>query len=110
MCVFKRQDGSYEQHHFEIDQAKKTITIWEQWQHKGDKIFDGTYQMSGDELRLRGKFQKRPEGTGPAPPEETTLVLKKRGDGVSTTRGSGWVRSATSRYLATAPLVTSRHR
>jgi|SRR5215831_4582386 len=78
MCVFKRQDGSYEQHHFEIDQAKKTITIWEQWLEKGNQIFDGTYEMTGDELRLSGKFHKRAEGALPALAEDTTLVLKKR--------------------------------
>ena len=70
MCVFKRKDGSYEQHHFEVDANKRTLTIWNEWLRKGDKIFDGTYELSGDELRVRGKFVR---GT-----EETALVLRKR--------------------------------
>ena len=70
MCVFKGRDGSYEQHHFEVDESKRTITIWDEWLSKGNQIFAGTYQLSGDELRLSGKFVK---GTA-----ETTLVLKRR--------------------------------
>ena len=69
MCVFKRRDGSYEQHHFEVDENKRTITIWDEWLRKGNKIFAGTYELSGDELRLSGKFVKSTE--------ETMLVLKK---------------------------------
>ena len=70
MCVFKRGDGSYEQHHFELDLNKKTITIWDEWLRKGNKLFDGTYEMSGDELRLSGKFVKSTEAT--------VLVLRRR--------------------------------
>ena len=70
MCVFKRRDGSYEQHHFEVDENKRTITIWNEWLRKGNEIFAGTYELSGAELRLRGKFVKSPE--------ETILVLRKR--------------------------------
>ena len=70
MCVFKRKDGSYEQHHFEVDTSKRALTMWEEWHTKGDKIFDGTYELSGDELRVRGKFVKSTE--------ETLLVLRKR--------------------------------
>jgi hypothetical protein len=70
MCVFKRRDGSYEQHHFEVDENKRTITIWDQWLSKGKQIFAGAYELSGDELRLSGKFVNSTE--------ETILVLKRR--------------------------------
>jgi len=56
LCVFKRKDGTYEWHHFEIDSTKETIGIWEHWLQKGAKMFDGTYEISNDELRLRGRF------------------------------------------------------
>jgi len=70
MCVFKRRDGSYEQHHFEVDTNKKTLTIWDQWLRKGNKIFDGTYELSSNELTLSGKFVKSTE--------ETKLILRRR--------------------------------
>jgi|GEM_PF-427140 len=70
MCVFKRRDGTYEQHHFEVDENKRTITIWDQWLRKGDQIFAGTYELAGDELRWRGRFVKSTE--------EATLVLRRR--------------------------------
>ena len=70
MCVFKNRDGSYEQHHFEVDENQRTITIWDQWLRKGNQIFAGTYELSGDDLRLSGKFVKGAE--------ETILVLKRR--------------------------------
>jgi hypothetical protein len=69
MCVFKRTDGSYEQHHFDVDPAQRTITIWKEWRWKGDKIFDGSYQLSGAELRLNGKFANSAA--------DTVLVLRK---------------------------------
>jgi hypothetical protein len=70
MCVFKRKDGSYMQHHFEVDTNKKTLSMWEEWLRKGNQIFTGTYELSGDELRISGKFGKNTE--------PTLLVLKKR--------------------------------
>lgn len=70
LCVFKREDSSYEWHHFEIDSGKRTLTIWEQWLLKGPKLFDGTYAMSGDQLRINGRFANSGE--------ESTFVLKKR--------------------------------
>ena len=70
MCVFKRKDGSYAQHHFEVDTNKKTLTMWEEWLRKGDQIFTGSYELSGDELRISGKFGKSTE--------PTLLVLKRR--------------------------------
>ena len=73
LCVFKRKDGSYEWHHFEVDEPKRTITIWEEWLRKGNQIFAGTYELSGDELRLSGKFVKSSE--------ETILILGRRNQG-----------------------------
>lgn len=70
LCVFKRKDGSYEWHHFEVDENKRTITIWEEWLRKGNKVFAGTYELAGDELRLNGKFVKSTE--------EAILVLRRR--------------------------------
>jgi hypothetical protein len=70
MCVFKSKDESYKQHHFEVDEHKRTITIWEEWLRKGTQIFAGTYELSGDDLRLSGKFVNSSE--------ETILVLKRR--------------------------------
>ena len=72
MCVFKRKDSSYEQHHFEVDPGQRTVTIWKEWLRKGDKIFDGSYQLSGPELRLNGKSANSSA--------ETVLVLRKRTD------------------------------
>lgn len=70
LCVFKRKDGSYEWHHFEVDEPKRTITIWDEWLRKGNEIFAGTYESAGDELRLSGKFVKSTQ--------ETILVLRRR--------------------------------
>lgn len=70
LCVFKRKDGSYEQHHFEVDRNNRTLTIWDRWLQKGNKIFEGTYELSGDELRVSGRFDKSRE--------ETILVLRRR--------------------------------
>jgi hypothetical protein len=70
MCVFKRRDGSYEQHHFEVDPNKKTLTIWDQWLRKGNKIFDGTYELAGNQLTVTGTFVKSTE--------ETKLILRRR--------------------------------
>jgi hypothetical protein len=70
MCVFKSKNGSYKQHHFEVDENKRTITIWDEWLRKGNQIFAGTYELSGDDLRLRGNFVNNTQ--------ETILVLKRR--------------------------------
>jgi len=70
LCVFKRQDGTYEWHHFEIDSTKGTIRMWDQWLQKGPQIFDGIYEISDDGLRLRGKFANSSA--------ESQLVLRRR--------------------------------
>jgi hypothetical protein len=71
LCVFKRKDGTYEWHHFEIDSIKRTIRMWDQWLQKGAQIFDGTYEISDDGLRLRGRFANSSA--------ESLLVLRRRG-------------------------------
>jgi len=70
LCVFKRKDGTYEWHHFEIDSTKGTIKVWEQWLQKGPQIFDGTYEKSDDGLKLKGKFADSSE--------ESLLVMRRR--------------------------------
>ena len=70
LCVFKRKDGTYEWHHFEIDSTKGTIKMWEQWLQKGPQIFDGTYEKSDDGLKLKGKFADSSE--------ESLLVMRRR--------------------------------
>ena len=69
MCVFKRRDGQYDRHHFEIAK-NQTLTIWQQWLTKGSVIFTGSYALNNDELTIRGKFANDPQ--------EVILVLKKR--------------------------------
>lgn len=70
LCVFKRKDGSYEWHHFEVNPDKRTLTVWDWWLQKGAKLFDGTYQISGDRLRLSGQFANSAE--------ESVFMLRKR--------------------------------
>ena len=70
MCVFRRRDGQYEEHHFEVDRPRQMLTIWEQWLRKGQVIFTGSYEMSGDDLKIHGKFAS--EAT------EVTLMLRRR--------------------------------
>jgi len=70
LCVFKRKDGTYEWHHFEIDSTKGTIKMWEQWLQKGPQIFDGTYEKSDDGLKLKGKFADSSE--------ESLLVMRRQ--------------------------------
>lgn len=70
LCVFKRRDGVYEGHHFEVDAQKRTITIWDQWLRKGKVIFDGTFEVNGDDLRVKGKFAEQAN--------EVTINLKRR--------------------------------
>ncbi len=53
LCVFKRRDGSYEGHHFEVNATDQTIGIWQEWLQKGTKIFDGSYDMTERRLRLQ---------------------------------------------------------
>jgi hypothetical protein len=70
LCVFKTKAGSYEWHHFEVNSDQRRLTIWEHWLSKGSKIFDGSYEISGSQLRLRGKFANNTQ--------ESVIVLRKR--------------------------------
>lgn len=70
LCVFKRKDGTYEWHHFEIDSNKRTIGMWDQWLQRGSQIFEGTYELSNDGLTLRGRFANSSA--------ESLLVLRRR--------------------------------
>jgi hypothetical protein len=54
LCVFKLKDGSYDWHHFEVNPDGRTITIWQQWLQKGNKIYEGQYDSSGKHLELKG--------------------------------------------------------
>ena len=69
LCVFKGRDGSYEGHHFEVNANERTIAIWEHWLQKGPKIFDGTYDISEQRLRLNGRDAHQ---------AEVGLVLRRR--------------------------------
>jgi hypothetical protein len=70
LCVFKQKDGSYEWHHFELNPEARTITIWQQWSQKGDKIYEGQYDGAGTQAELKGK---------PANGNEALVItLKKR--------------------------------
>jgi len=71
MCVFKRRDGQYEEHHFEVDAKNQTLTIWQEWLKKGNVVFTGSYELSGDELKIRGRFANEA-------PQEVILTLRKR--------------------------------
>jgi hypothetical protein len=70
LCVFKRRDGQYEDHHFEVDGPRQTVTIWEQWLRKGQVIFTGAYELNGDNLKIHGKFANDPT--------EVMLMLRRR--------------------------------
>lgn len=70
LCVFKLGDGSYDRHHFEVDERARTVRIWRLWVAKGAKVFEGTYELDGGRLRLRGSFKDR-EG-------ESAFVLVRR--------------------------------
>jgi hypothetical protein len=56
LCVFKGRDGSYAGHHFEVNTNERTIGIWQYWLQKGPQIFDGSYDMSEQRIRLNGRY------------------------------------------------------
>jgi hypothetical protein len=70
LCVFKQKDGSYEWHHFELNPEARTITIWQQWLQKGDKIYEGQYDSGGTRVELKGKVANTNE--------ELAMSLRKR--------------------------------
>lgn len=69
LCVFKRMDGSYQGHHFEVNANERTIGIWEHWLQKGAKILDGIYDESKREIRLNGRNANQ---------AEVAFVLRRR--------------------------------
>jgi hypothetical protein len=54
LAVFKYSAEEFEDHFFEVDPELKTIGIWEAWFRKGEKIFEGRYELSGNQLTLHG--------------------------------------------------------
>jgi hypothetical protein len=70
LCVFKRSDGSYEWHHFEVNPEARTITIWQHWLQKVDRIYEGQYDASATHSELKGKLANSNE--------EVVLTLRKR--------------------------------
>lgn len=70
LCVFKLKDGTYDWHHFEVDEGARAVTIWRLWMRKGAKVFEGRYELEGRLLRLGGRFKG---GAG-----ESSLVLRRR--------------------------------
>lgn len=56
MVVFRYGPEKFERHFFEVDSQLKTIGIWHAWFRKGEKIFEGKYESSNDQLTLRGKL------------------------------------------------------
>ena len=68
LCVFKLADGSYHQHHFEVDPRRRSIGIWDRWLSKGTQLFAGHYDIQGSRLVLATG------GSGDA----TTWVLERQ--------------------------------
>ncbi len=69
LCVFKGKDGSYAGHHFEVNVNERTVGIWDRWLQKGDKTFDGSYDLSGRQIRLSGRNANH---------AEVAFVLRRR--------------------------------
>lgn len=69
MTVFRYADRE-ETHHFEVDPQGRRISLFRDWLYKGPRLFEGTYVLQGNELRLTGRFE------GEAEP--TTLLLARR--------------------------------
>ncbi len=57
MSVF-RYDDVFDTNHFEVNPSEQTIGIWETWMGKGDRLFDGQYELHGDSaLALTGTLE-----------------------------------------------------
>lgn len=69
MAVFRYPDREAT-HHFEVDTARQSVAIWRDWLSKGPQLFDGTYALQGDRLRLTGRFAGRGQ--------PVTLELERR--------------------------------
>ncbi len=69
LCVFKFNEYSYQPHHFELNPRAHTISLWQEWMKKGQRIFDGHYELFRDRLTLTGSFTDGPV--------DVTLSLEK---------------------------------
>jgi hypothetical protein len=69
MAVFRYGDRE-ETHHFEVNPRGRRISVFRDWLSKGPRLFEGTYALQGDSLRLTGRFE------GEAEP--ATLLLARR--------------------------------
>lgn len=70
MAVFRYGERRLETHHFEVDPASRSLSVWRDWFYKGPQLFDGGYELRGDRLHVTGRF------AGQARP--ATLVLQRR--------------------------------
>ena len=57
MIVFRFGDNKWATHHFELNPQSRQINIWEKWLTKGNGIFSGQYELTGDKLVLKGQYQ-----------------------------------------------------
>jgi hypothetical protein len=69
MAVFRYAERS-EEHHFEVDPRRRTVSVFRDWLRKGPQVFEGSYTLQGDQLHLSGRFAGQ---NGPA-----TLLLARR--------------------------------
>lgn len=53
MCVFKYANRR-EEHHFEVDERRRTIEIRQHWLRKGPLLYRGTYDAHANRIELRG--------------------------------------------------------
>jgi hypothetical protein len=70
LCVFKLKDGTYDRHHFEVDEGARAVRVGRYWMRKGAEVFEGGYELDGRRLRLSGRFRG---ASG-----DSTLVLTRR--------------------------------
>ncbi|NAS22189.1 DUF4240 domain-containing protein [Herbidospora sp. NEAU-GS84] len=50
--VVLRSEHTWRRHHFEVDPAASTITIWRTWLSKGEQLLSGRYVLTGDRLAI----------------------------------------------------------
>ncbi|WP_285586257.1 hypothetical protein [Herbidospora sp. NBRC 101105] len=50
--VVLRSEHTWQRHHFEVDPAASTITIWQTWLSKGEQLLSGRYVLTGDRLAI----------------------------------------------------------
>jgi hypothetical protein len=57
MSVFRYGDDKWKEHHFETNPQTGEINVWDKWLMKGDRIFNGQYELQNDKLLLKGQLQ-----------------------------------------------------